>query len=523
MDDDLDIPVAPPKEALDYFRKKGFAPSFAWQDVWQEEHGRAFTVAKAMSRDVLETIRGAVDRAIADGTTLDDFRKELTPTLQKLGWWGRQEMADPLTGEVRDVQLGSPRRLRTIFEVNLRTAYQAGRWERIERQKGAFPFLRYVHSDASRNPRPQHVAWDGTIKPVDDPWWDTHYGPCGWGCKCTAVAYSRRQLDKNGWTVTKEPPAFDAVSYRNRRTGEVSEIEAGIDPGWSYNVGKSQLAGLAPPPLPPRPDAPASTPNGAKDVAAFFESFGLTAATARKGRVFTDAGDWPLGMSLSWFKRDGETNVPRGDLAAAGLAITDPQEIWWAWTAARDGSAMLVRRYLRMNAAGNVSAAVDVGRDGWRVALDGEDMDALRVGRLAWSAAGAASQARAAARRFLANVDQGERMASAAIGAVPPGAARQLGRLGLATPPAVGLDAGHVVHIRRRHGDDSRGQKPVEDADISDAAAILATGTIARGNPPASPSGAPRVYVTATIDGARYAAVFEVRRAMMVLVSLRKR
>ncbi len=520
MADDLDIPVAPPKEALDYFRSKGFTPSFSWKDVWQEEHGRAFTVAKAMSRDVLETIRVEVDAAIANGTTLSDFQKTLQPRLEKLGWWGRKEMADPLTGEVRDVQLGSPRRLRTIFEVNLRTAYQAGRWERIERQKAAFPFLRYLHSDASLDPRPQHVAWDGTIKPVDDPWWDTHYGPCGWGCKCTAVAYSRRQLDKNGWSVTREPPAFETVEYRNRRTGEVSQVEAGIDPGWSYNVGKSQLAGLAPAPLPPRPGAPAAKINGAKDVAAFFEPLGLTAATARKGRVFTDAGDFPLGLSLSWFRREGETSVPRGDLAAAGRTIADPDEIRWAFDKAADGKAALVRRYLRFGARGKVVSAVDVSRDGWRVALDGEDMDMLRVGRIAWSAARAADQARSVALGYLTKT---ERSLSVAIGAVPRGAAARLVALGLKVPPAIGLDAGHVTHILRRHGTDSRGQQPIANDDIADAAAILAAGTIEHGSPRTSNAGAPRVYVAATIGGARYGAVFEVRRAMMVLIGLRRR
>ena len=43
------------------------------------EHARVFTVAKAMARDVLEDIRAAVDDAIANGTTLDTFKKTLRP------------------------------------------------------------------------------------------------------------------------------------------------------------------------------------------------------------------------------------------------------------------------------------------------------------------------------------------------------------------------------------------------------------------------------------------------------------
>ena len=53
-------PLAP-KGAIAYFRQKGLAKSFARQDIWQEEHGRAFTVAKAIQRDVLEDIRNAMD------------------------------------------------------------------------------------------------------------------------------------------------------------------------------------------------------------------------------------------------------------------------------------------------------------------------------------------------------------------------------------------------------------------------------------------------------------------------------
>jgi uncharacterized protein with gpF-like domain len=102
------LPIVEPKEALQFFRQKGLTPSFAWQDVWQEEHVRSFTVAKAMSRDVLEDIRGEVDKAIANGTTLEDFRRDLRPMLERKGWWGRKAMTDPQTGERKIVQLGSP-------------------------------------------------------------------------------------------------------------------------------------------------------------------------------------------------------------------------------------------------------------------------------------------------------------------------------------------------------------------------------------------------------------------------------
>ncbi|HEX7821052.1 MAG TPA: phage minor head protein [Sphingobium sp.] len=244
MADEPSIPIAQPVEALRFFREKGFAFGFAWQDVWQEEHARAFTVAKCMRLDVLVDIRAAVDKAIAEGQTLDMFRKELSPILVAKGWWGRQRMIDPATGQSKVVQLGSPRRLKTIYRVNMRTAQAAGRWERIQRSKKLFPFLRYVSVMDGRE-REEHRAWHDTIKSVDDPWWDTHYPPCGWNCRCQAQPLNQRMMDAKGLSVTDEPPSFPEEDYLNSRTGEVTKVEEGIDPGWSYNVGKAYLQGTA--------------------------------------------------------------------------------------------------------------------------------------------------------------------------------------------------------------------------------------------------------------------------------------
>lgn len=237
----IELQPLPPKEAVDYFRRKGHQVGFAWQDVWQEEHGKAFTVAKAMELDVLEDLRGAVDRAIADGTTLAQFRRELEPVLQAKGWWGRKRMGDPLTGEEKEVQLGSPRRLRTIYQTNLRTSYATGRWEQIQRTKARRPYLGYVAILDERT-RPQHRAWHGVVLPVDDEFWQTHYPPNGWECRCTVRQYSDRDLDRYGLRVTDRPP-MPTVEYVNPRTGEVQRVPVGIDPGWGYNVGRGAEAG----------------------------------------------------------------------------------------------------------------------------------------------------------------------------------------------------------------------------------------------------------------------------------------
>lgn len=104
----------------------------------QDAHAKAFAVAKVARLDILQDIRNAVDRALADGTTFD-IRDNLTPLLKAKGWWGR----DPVTG----AQMGSPHRLETIYRTNLQTAYMAGRHKDFRENADDRPLLAIYRGD----------------------------------------------------------------------------------------------------------------------------------------------------------------------------------------------------------------------------------------------------------------------------------------------------------------------------------------------------------------------------------------
>lgn len=220
-------------------------PSFSWLDLWQHDHARAFTVAKSASFDILGDISSALDQALKEGKTFREFEKQITPVLQDKGWWGIQPVTDPETGRAVNAQLGSPRRLQTIYDTNMRMSYNAGRWASIMRNVDDQPWLLYLHG-GSRHPRPEHLAWDHTCLPADDPWWNTHFTPNGWGCSCTVVALSERQKGQmEGAGLLKlQRPALNLRPYTNPRTGEVTEVPDGIDPGFAYNPGQAFLATL---------------------------------------------------------------------------------------------------------------------------------------------------------------------------------------------------------------------------------------------------------------------------------------
>lgn len=230
------------REAIAYFRSKGYAPElsrFSHLDHWREEHARNFVVAKAMQDDVLRAIREELDKALDSGQTLEFFQKNLTPRLQKLGWWGQTEMTDPMTGERKMVQLGSQRRLRTIFDTNMRTTHAAGQWAQMQRNKKFFPYLQYLQVERPTK-RHSHEAYDGKVFHIDDPIWLKIYPPNGFFCGCRAQPMSQLEFEQSGLPLSRGEDV-NVTPYTNPRTGEVTEVPQGVHPGFSSNPGATWL------------------------------------------------------------------------------------------------------------------------------------------------------------------------------------------------------------------------------------------------------------------------------------------
>lgn len=242
MADNFRFGDSPAPEVLSYLEGRNMVRSFSWKDWYGQEHAYAFTAAKAMQVDVLTAIKEETDRAIREGLSYESFSKNLTPRLKKLGWWGKQEMIDPLTEEVTRAQLGSPRRLKTIYWANTRSAYAAGKWQRYQRTKNALPYLIY-QLGPSKEHRPHHEAKKDVIKPIDDPFWNVWFTPNGWGCKCWTRQISRREAERLGGVT--EQVDIPMRTWVNDRTGETKQIPEGIDPGWENNPGIERGRNLA--------------------------------------------------------------------------------------------------------------------------------------------------------------------------------------------------------------------------------------------------------------------------------------
>lgn len=215
----------PFQEQINFFRQKLNLPTEHFDDILKAGHDRAFVVAGATKADLLNDLRQAVDKSIAEGKSIQWFRAQFKDIVKKHGWEG-------WTGS--DTEAGRDWRTRVIYRTNVMSSYAAGRYaqmtdpELLKRR----PYWQYVHNDTVAHPRKLHKAWGD--KPVvlrfDDPWWQAHFPPNGWGCRCRVTAV---RPDK----FKGDSAPDDGTWAKKDRWGNIHEVPAGIDYGWDYAPG----------------------------------------------------------------------------------------------------------------------------------------------------------------------------------------------------------------------------------------------------------------------------------------------
>src|SRR3972149_4502511 len=117
---------------------------------------RAFASAGQTRGRAVAVVKGWLDRVLEQGLTFKDFRD------------GLDEAA-----EAGGITAVNPYHAETVFNTNIQTAYNAGRWEMYHAPEvaEAFPFFQY-HTVGDDRVRPAHAAMDGFIARRDDPVWD---------------------------------------------------------------------------------------------------------------------------------------------------------------------------------------------------------------------------------------------------------------------------------------------------------------------------------------------------------------
>ena len=183
-----------PTAVYEYLKSKKPEAHFDYDEIVHDAHKKAFTIAKMTNLDLLKDMQSSLTKAFKDGIGFNEWKNSVKPMLAKKGWLGSIKVKDPRTGEEKEIYVGN-RRLRTIFNTNMRTAYAKARYESQMQSLGEY--FRYTAVLDSRT-REAHRKLHGKTLPKTDKFWDTNYPPNGWGCRCKVQVLTEAECVARG-------------------------------------------------------------------------------------------------------------------------------------------------------------------------------------------------------------------------------------------------------------------------------------------------------------------------------------
>lgn len=99
--------------------------------------------------------------------------------------------------------------LRTEYDTAVIRAHQAADWRQFEREREFLPNLKWGMS-TSVHPGAGHKVFWGTIRPIDDPFWNVHRPGDRWNCKCPLTSTDEEPTPVPEYTPENKPePGLD--------------------------------------------------------------------------------------------------------------------------------------------------------------------------------------------------------------------------------------------------------------------------------------------------------------------------
>ena len=194
---------SPPQDAIRYLEQKFPKASWAYTDLLDNAHDRAFVVAKMVDVDLATTVQRSIIDAMQEGKGYKAWAKDIDKVLAKSGWYDGQINVDA-QGNAKKVVTGGQHRLETIYRTNVAAAYEAGRQQVIFNDRDDDPFGYVMYSAIMDNrTRPTHKALHGKVMEKSDPAWSSISPPNGYNCRCTIVELTQGQIDRYGYKVSK--------------------------------------------------------------------------------------------------------------------------------------------------------------------------------------------------------------------------------------------------------------------------------------------------------------------------------
>lgn len=185
-EEDWDTDADATELAVEWFKAKLAMMPDEFYALEQSARARAFTVSGVTELDSVSVVYDAVERALKDGTSIDEFKASV--------------------GEL----FTSDANLETVFRTNVQSAYSAGRYIQNNRPevRATHPYSKFSAILDGHETDICHDL-DGTILPSDDPFWASHQPPLHFNCRSDVTAISDEEAKAAGG-VDEETPDTEA-------------------------------------------------------------------------------------------------------------------------------------------------------------------------------------------------------------------------------------------------------------------------------------------------------------------------
>ena len=146
-------------QAIAFARSRGVLLPADYYALDLNSRQYASTVSYLSGIDQIQSVLDSAYKVLESGGTFRDFQKLV---------------------EESGIEL-SEAHLDNVFRTNIQNAYAHGKWSHQQQNKDKRPYLEYMAINDSRV-RPSHLALDGVIRHIDDPFWQKYYPPNGYRC-----------------------------------------------------------------------------------------------------------------------------------------------------------------------------------------------------------------------------------------------------------------------------------------------------------------------------------------------------
>ncbi|GEM50018.1 phage minor head protein [Deinococcus cellulosilyticus] len=249
-----------PHDAINWFRDRVPVTVSEWSTLSQDARRRAFFISGTSQLDLIGDVHKSLLKALDEGKSFAEWKKEMRPRLEAA--WKASGQGPTTTAQINN-------RMGTIFQNNIQSAYQAGRFRQMTdpdvlKERPIWVYVSVMDDRTSDRCR----KLNGTTLPHDDPFWVKNHPPRHPRCRSSirSIPAGDAQLKaapagvqaEPGWGTMPKPGEWATEMSKGVGQGAAA---AQWTPAWNGNAPTAVKGYGLPAQLPARPlPKPQATP-----------------------------------------------------------------------------------------------------------------------------------------------------------------------------------------------------------------------------------------------------------------------